>query len=159
MEQNTKYLHHIPLIFLILNRIIFRFDDFQSHHPLFIPTIHMFLSINESLRNLLLKSTIVVVTFFLNVFLWYCSYTCFTTHLKTFENGFFSCVWFQFWTTQAVVLGGDWFRGYYHSRGRLDPQRPTVLWTGQTEFFGPVCQGLFGARLSRNNNNTRREQQ
>ena len=40
VEQNGKYLHRITVTFLIFNRIIFRFDGFQQHHPPFISTIH-----------------------------------------------------------------------------------------------------------------------
>ena len=46
----------------------------------------MLVSINKSLRNLLLKSTIVVVTFFLNVFLWYRSYKYFTSYFKNLKK-------------------------------------------------------------------------
>ena len=49
------YVHRVALTFLIFNRIIFRFDGFQPHHCPVISTVHMLVSINQTLRTLLLK--------------------------------------------------------------------------------------------------------
>ena len=42
-----------PVTFLIFSIIIFRFDGFQPHHLPLILTIHMLVSINQTLRTLI----------------------------------------------------------------------------------------------------------
>ena len=88
-----KILHRIVVTFLIFNIIIFHLNGFKPHHLPFIPTIHMLVSINKSLSNLLLKSTIVVVTFFWKFFF---DTVVINILPATFKNlkktAFFSCV-------------------------------------------------------------------
>ena len=62
MEQNAKYFLYVA--FLIFNRIIFRFDGFQLRHQPFISAIHMPVLINQTLRTLFLKYTMVSSSLF-----------------------------------------------------------------------------------------------
>ena len=59
--SGAKYKTFI-LTFLISNRIIFLLDQFQPHQPPVILTTRMLVSILQSLRTLLLKSTMVGFT-------------------------------------------------------------------------------------------------
>ena len=57
VKENAKHLHYITITFLIMNKIIFCLNFFQTHHPSVISTIHMFISINQTLSNYYFKFT------------------------------------------------------------------------------------------------------
>ena len=57
VKENAKHLHYITITFLIINKIIFCLNFFPTHHPSVISTIHMLISINQTLSNYYFKIT------------------------------------------------------------------------------------------------------
>ena len=100
------YIILTTITFLIFNRIIFRFDGFQPHLPAVISTTRMLVLMNKSLRTLLLKFTIFVVTLFFDCFffkfLFYRSYILYTRYIS-----FLNWTWiFLLWSILSNVSGG-----------------------------------------------------
>ena len=58
------YVHCITLLNAIPYKKLSHWYDFQAHNHIFTASIHMLISINYSLRTLLLKSTMVIFFYF-----------------------------------------------------------------------------------------------